>query len=95
MQITEKAGAAINTERLAKTSRALTAAAENLTKALGQIADAVVDTMNCIDWNALSEALAAVGCGSQEAETEPDDNPVRFIGIRKRGWKRGRRKHRC
>lgn len=93
MQITEKAGAAINTERLEKTSRDLAAAARDFTNAMGKIADAVVDAMNCIDWAALSTALAAAGYVAPEAE--PDDNPVRFIGIRKRGWKRGRRKYRC
>lgn len=80
-------------KQLTKASIGLAAAARDFTNTMGELAAAVVDAMNCIDWKALSEALAAVGYGSQEAE--PDDNPVRFIGIRKRGWKRGRRKYRC
>jgi len=82
-------GSGANMERLAKTSMDLAAAARDFTNAMGEIAAAGVDAMKCIDWAALSTALAAVGYGSQEAE--PDDNPVRFIGIRKRGW----RKYRC
>ena len=88
MQITEKAGTAINAERLEKTSRDLAAAARDFTKALGQIAEAVVEVMNAVDWSPLSTALAAAGYGAPKAE--PDKNPVRFIGIRKGGWKRGR-----
>jgi hypothetical protein len=87
MEIVTQDGAGLNTERLAETSKELATAARNFTKALGEIAAAVVDTMNSIDWKALGAALAAVDTGRPDAE--PDENPVRFIGIKKRGWKRG------
>jgi hypothetical protein len=57
-----------------------------LARELSKAIEEVVDNYRAV----LSEALAAVGYGAQEAETEPHDNPVRFIGIRKGGWKRGR-----
>lgn len=86
MGIVTQDGAGLNTERLAETSKELATAARNFTKTLGEIAAAVVDTMNSIDWKALGAALAAVDTGRPDAE--PDENPVRFIGIRKGGWKR-------
>jgi len=42
---------------------------------------AIVDFVNAVDW----EALAAV---ADEPYTEPDENPVRPIGIQKGRWKR-------
>ena len=82
-------GSGANMKQLTKASIGLAGAARDFTNAIRQISVAAVDVMTCIDWKALGATLA------QEAETEPDDNPVRFIGIRKRGWKRGRRKYRC
>jgi hypothetical protein len=89
MEIVTQDGAGLNTERLAETSKELATAARNFTKALGEIAAAVVDTMNSIDWKALGAALAAVDTGRPDAE--PDENPVRFIGIRKGCWRHKRR----
>lgn len=78
------AGSGANMERLTKIriDRKALDAARDLSKAIWEIVD--------IDWAALSTALAAAGYGAPEAE--PDKNPVRFIGIRKGGWKRGRGK---
>ena len=89
MEIVTQDGAGLNTERLAETSKDLATAARNFTNALWEIAAAVVDAMNSIDWKALGAALAAVDTGRPDAE--PDENPVRFIGIRKGGWRHKRR----
>jgi peptide deformylase len=104
MQITAKDGTGLNTERLAQTSKDMATAARNFTNTLVEIAAAVVETMDSIDWKALGAAMAAdsidwkavnaamgvVDTGRPDAE--PDENPVRFIGIRKGGWKRERRR---
>lgn len=42
---------------------------------------AIVDLVNAVDWEALAEA-------ADEPYTEPDENPVRPIGIQKGKWKR-------
>ena len=89
MEIVTQDGAGINTERLAETSKELATAARNFTKVLGEIAAAVVETMDRIDWKAMGAALTAVDTGRPDAE--PDENPVRFIGIRKGGWRHKRR----
>lgn len=90
MEIVTQDGAGLNTERLAQTSKELATVARNFTRTLGEIAAAVVEAMDSIDWKALGAALAAVDTGRPDAE--PDENPVRFIGIRKGGWKHERRR---
>lgn len=74
--------------RLMETSKNLAAAAGNFEKAIREAAAAAVETLNSIDWKALREALA----GEYEVpDAEPDENPVRPIGIRKGRWRQGRR----
>ena len=90
MEIVTQDGAGLNTERLEQTSKDLATAARNFTKTLGEIAAAVVEAMDSIDWKALGAAMGVIDTGRPDAE--PDENPVRHIQIRKGGWKHERRR---
>ena len=69
--------------RLMKISKDLAAAAGDFEKAIREAAEAAVETLSSFE-----KALA----GEYEVpDAEPDENPVRPIGIRKGRWENGRR----
>lgn len=75
--------------RLIKISKDMAAAAGDFEKAIREAAAAAVETLSSIDWKSLREALAAGEC--EVPDVDPDENPVRPIGIQKGRWVHRRR----